>query len=304
MKKDCPIQGKKVVKQRGFLMLKFIYLMISIAGSILTGIKLKLTEKVIGIVAMILLVLGYYLICFGINLIIFMLVSLTIDKRKVPERIDTIYRKVGLGTLKCFLDSMRVKVHVSGDEKITSDKFLFVGNHRSAFDPQVEMLAFRKKKLSFVSKKENLGIPFVGRYMVAVGCLSIDRESASSAVQSINQAADFIKSGKANMGIYPEGRVNLTQDPLLPLRNGALKIAKKADVPIVVATIRGTEHIRNMLRLFKKKHVYIDVVEQIPEEIVKSLSTVELGKKITEIMTENLSKFYKGETSATQEEPS
>ena len=49
---------------------------------------------------------------------------------------------------------MRIKLHVTGKEIIPDRNFLLVGNHRSAFDPILEMGCLSKHNLGFVAKKE------------------------------------------------------------------------------------------------------------------------------------------------------
>ena len=60
---------------------------------------------------------------------------------------------------------------------------------------------------------------------------------------TINEAVELLDENVVSMGIYPEGQTNKTEEPLLPLRNGAFKIAQKAKVPIVVCVIENTEKI-------------------------------------------------------------
>ena len=57
-------------------------------------------------------------------------------------------------------------------------------------------------------EQENLKIPFVGRFIAAVGCLPLDRDNPKNAVRTIRKAAENIKNGYANYGIYPEGWEN------------------------------------------------------------------------------------------------
>jgi 1-acyl-sn-glycerol-3-phosphate acyltransferase len=154
----------------------------------------------------------------------------------------------------------------------------------------VQLLLFKKHNLAFVSKQENMDIPFVGRYMAAVGCIPLSREDNKEALKSINQTAESIRTGRANMGIYPEGRVNLTDEVLLPFRNGALRAAKKAPAQILVTTIRGTERIKHQF-LRKNSHVYVDVLGVISEEEVKSFKTADLGEHVRNMMYENLMKY-------------
>lgn len=268
-------------------MFSYIYLLTSFILSILIMLKTEQFGKIYGFLLLAVLITVCYTLLFALHILIFALIGFTIHTDKLPESIHNIYRKIGFDTLKVFLDTLQVHVHANGMERVPDGKFLLVCNHLTAFDPMIELLLFKKYNLAFVSKQENMRIPFVGRYMSAVGCIPLNREDAREALKSINKAADYIITGKANMGIYPEGRVNKSEDVLLPFRNGAFRIAKKADVPILVATIRGTEAIRHQF-LRRRTQVYVDVLEVVPEETVKSSSTTELSNLCRDIMEKHL----------------
>ena len=66
---------------------------------------------------------------------------------------------------------------------------------------------------------------------------------------------------------------------LLPWHAGSLKIAQKANVPIVVATIEGTERIAHNVP-WRRTHVYLRIREVIPAETVKATKTNDLTKSI------------------------
>ena len=88
------------------------------------------------------------------------------------------------------------------------------------------------------------------------------------------------------MAIFPEGYVSKTGE-LLPFRNGAFKIAKKAGCPIVVATIKNTKQF--MKNIFKRKtDIYLDILDVIDTSSVEASSTTELGERVHLTMENNL----------------
>lgn len=268
-------------------MYSHIYLLISI---ILTSWKMMargLFRKPYGILVFFAYETLIYLILFALHVIIFAIIGLAIDKDNLKKMPNKFFKKVGFDTLKVFLDTMRIRVHVEGIENIPDERFLIVSNHLSCFDPMIYLILFKDYNLAFVSKKENMEIPVVGRYMAAIGCVPLDREDTKSAIKSINKAADYIKQGLVNIGIYPEGWVNKSDEPLLPFRNGAFKIAKKADVPILVTTISGTEKIKKQF-FFKPTHVKVDILGVIPTSDVRQLPTKEIGELAQSMMYNNL----------------
>lgn len=180
----------------------------------------------------------------------------------------------------------RVRMHVTGLEKLPAEKFLLVGNHRSAWDPVLEMGVFRKCPVGFVAKQELFRIPVVGRLMHACFCFSLDRKSLREGLKTMEAAADVIRSGAASVGIYPEG-TRSRGGQLLPFKNGAFKIAQKAGCPVVVVVIRNTECIRRRAP-FRRTDVYLDVVGTIGAEAVSAMRSAQLGDAVREMMEQAL----------------
>ena len=115
------------------------------------------------------------------------------------------YRFLADGTDLIFMIYSRIRIHLSGQEKLPGDgKYLLVSNHRSGYDPLCTMHALRKEKLVFISKPENFTIPFIGR-LARVNCFRpIDRENARNALVTIKDCADLLKNGIAPVVVYPE----------------------------------------------------------------------------------------------------
>jgi len=180
-----------------------------------------------------------------------------------------------------------VRVHVRGAEKLPDpERFLLVCNHRSMFDPMVIADKLRKFNISFISKPSNMRIPFVGRMSYGAGYLPIDRENDRKALSTILTAADYLKKNICSMAIYPEGSRSKTEE-LLPFHAGSFKIAQRANVPLVISSVRGTEKIKeNVFR--RRTDVYLDILEVIPAEKVKAMSTAELAAYSSRIIGENL----------------
>ena len=85
-----------------------------------------------------------------------------------------------------------VRTHIHGMDKLpTGERFLFVCNHRSMFDPLIVMSKLRDYNISFISKPSNMRIPIVGRVSYGAGFLPIDRENNRNALKTILTAADL-----------------------------------------------------------------------------------------------------------------
>ena len=188
-----------------------------------------------------------------------------------------------------------VRLQITGLEKIPSDgRFLYVCNHRSAFDPVIVMDKLRRYEISFISKPSNMAIPMIGRVGHAAGYLGIDRENDRNALRTILTAADYMKCNFCSIGIYPEGTRSKTKE-LLPFHSGSLKIAQKAKAPIVVACCQGSENIKR-LRIISGTKVRLDILETIPAETVCSMKTTELSAHIVDLIQQHLDRTKEAET--------
>lgn len=200
------------------------------------------------------------------------------------KRDHPLFRFYANGIIDILTCALRIRVQVSGMEKITASRFLLVSNHRSAFDPILEMGIFRKYRLGFVSKEENFKIPVIGKIMHQCSCIALDRENPRKAIETITHAARTIHSGSAAMGIYPEGTRNPNPEAgLLPFKPGAFKIAQKAGCPIVVAVIQNTESILKNAPI-RKTRVQLKIVGVLDEDTVKQNSTAQISEMVRGMM--------------------
>ena len=101
---------------------------------------------------------------------------------------------------------LRVHVHVSGTELLPQNgRLLFVGNHRSNFDPIIQWTVLPQWEIAFISKEGNFRIPFFGRFIRKCCFLSIDRSSPKRSVETMRKAEQLLGSGEVSVGVYPEG---------------------------------------------------------------------------------------------------
>ena len=125
----------------------------------------------------------------------------------------------------------------------------------------------------------------VAQFMRETLSLPLDRENDREALRSILKAIQFLKDDKASIAVFPEGTRNKTDEPLLPFRAGAFKIAQKANVPIVVCALGNT---RAILRSMFRRHVdvYLDVAEVIPADQLIGKNTVEISARVHKVLSE------------------
>ena len=241
-------------------------------------------EIILTILYILLAILGSVVASFLLLILFTILVSLFADKNKVYTKHSRFYRRLLNLWTWVMMKLLCIKVHVTGMEKMNGVKgrFLLVSNHRSNFDPLLSWYVFKKYDVAYISKKENFSVPFFGAIIRKCCFLDIDRENPVKALETINQAVALIKDDQVSIGVYPEA-TRSKECVLLPFRNGVFKTAVKANVPVVVITVRGTEKIHKQ-PLFRRHDVYIDLLEVLDAGYVTSHRTVEIGEKVENIM--------------------
>ena len=212
--------------------------------------------------------------------------ALCVNMKKEYERDSRYYRWLLNSSTAIAVRLIRIHIRVTGKDMLPKGRFLLVCNHRSKFDPILSWHIFAKENLSFISKPENFKVPIYGRLIHRCCFLPIDRENPRNAIKTVKQAVRLIDEDIASVAVYPEGTRNYGEE-LLPFHNAMFKIAQKANVPVVVMTVKGTYEIQKNFPLHKSA-VDMDVLGVIPVETVKALKTNELGDMVAEMMNKNL----------------
>ena len=212
--------------------------------------------------------------------------ALFVDPKKQYTKQSRFYRRVLYCATAISMFIVRVKIKLEGREKLPEGRFLLVSNHLSNFDPIVTWQAMRDRDLAFISKGANLKIPIFGRIARRCCFMSIDRSNPMASASTINTAAGLIESGEASVCVYPEGTRSRT-GKLLPFHNGVLRIAQKANVPVVVMTVRDSDKVKKRYP-FRGTKIVLRIVDVIPPERVTGHLTNELGGIVREMILRDL----------------
>ena len=214
--------------------------------------------------------------------------GLFVDMKKEYDRDSRFFRALLDGSTTVVLWILGVRYDIRGEENFpTEGNFLFISNHRSNYDPIIQWTVFKRYKLSFISKKENFRIPMYGRIIHRCCFMPIDRKSPRKAMETVNRAARLLTETENSVGVYHEGKRS-KECRLLPFHAAVLKVAQKADRPIVVSTIEGTENIFRNIRRFRKTVVTIKILETIDADRVRSTKTSELSEYCAALMKREL----------------
>lgn len=111
-------------------------------------------------------------------------------------------------------------------------------NHLSNLDV-IACEAYIPTYFIFFSKKEVFKVPVVGQLMRKLGHISVDRSKPKRAAMSLKKAIDIVKEGNKVL-IYPEGSRNPNPREMMPLKPGALLVARQGKVPIIPIMLYGT----------------------------------------------------------------
>ncbi len=210
-------------------------------------------------------------------------------KMDVPQEKDSsFYRQTAHLVIDAAIKLLRVRIHTQGLEKTPKEgRFLLVCNHLNDVDPAVLLTHFRKSQLAFISKRENDQKFIIGPFLRKILCQPINRENDREALKTILRCIQLLKDDVVSIAVFPEGYIH-DDHKLHHFRSGVFKIAQKANVPIVVCTLRGTPTVLPNAMKLKPSEVHLHLLDVIPARELKGVTTVELGNRIYEMMAEDL----------------
>lgn len=269
-------------------MLLLIFAIVSVALS--AGICLAggLFEGLGWLWALPLMAAGGWLVLVILAFLFLLYLCSRVDQEKEQECDDPFYRKVTELYLDSILPAVRVHVKSRGMEKIPKEgRFMLVCNHTNNSDPIILMDRFRGHQLAFISKKENKDMFVIGKMMHKLLCQLIDRENDRAALKTIIKCIQILKDDKASIAVFPEGGID-DDGKLHHFRSGVFKIAQKANVPIVVCTLKNTGVVVHNLARFKRSDVELNLLEVIPAEELKGVSTTQIAERVHKLMADDL----------------
>lgn len=206
------------------------------------------------------------------------------------EEIDDYAYKEVKSLAKSLVDITGSKVNVVGEENIPEGSCVFVGNHQADYDI-LAMLGYINKPIGFIAKKELEKLIGVNYWMKQIHCVFIDRDDPRDSVKAIIEGVGNIKKGYS-MVIYPEG--TRSKGPVMQeFKKGAMKLATKAEAPIVPVTINGTYEIFEAQKCKRVKASNVDIIFSKPintKELTKEEQN-NLSENIKDIIAENLRKL-------------
>ena len=194
---------------------------------------------------------------------------------------------------KSVLKVIGINFKVNGYENLPSKykNVVFVANHANWIDTYI-LLSIIDRPAGMIAAKEAkwYKVPLVKDWMEMINCLHIDRANNRNALKTINRASDILKN-TSSIGVFPEGVVTLS-DELAPFKDGAFRMAIKAQVPIVPIHIKNTKDTLKMTSRWTgkayAKDVEVDILPAVYNHMVDDkIKTKDISDIVRNILIEN-----------------
>ncbi len=179
--------------------------------------------------------------------------------------------------------------------KLPEGPYIIVSNHASYLDIFFMYSILPSHPFVFLGKSEILTYPIIRTYFKNLN-IPVYRNQIRKVGMSFVLASKAVKEGWS-LVIFPEGTIPMVDIPkMIPFKNGAFKIAKEANIPIVPLTFT------NNFKLFSDPTMFYGparpgisnyhIHPYISREEVASSSFSELKEKCFDLIEEPLRKAY------------
>ena len=232
---------------------------------------------------------GCYVLCLIVCFLMVWLSARGTDPEAEFDTDDPYIRGIVRWYAPAVMRLLGCRIQATGLEKLPADgRFLLVSNHLADLDPGIFFTVFPQNQLAFIAKKEVRDMPIIGVLMRRILCQFVNRENDREALKTILKCISILKENKANVAVFPEGRKSTDRYLLHRFRPGVFKMAQKADVPIVVCTLRGTQNIFPNAKKLRPTPIRLNLVEVIPAGELKGVTTVDIAQRVHSLMAADL----------------
>lgn len=225
--------------------------------------------------------LCFMVVLFPLTFIIWLLV-LPFDRERVVIHWLLVYQGLILSWLIPIW-----KIDIEGREKaVTGATYMIISNHQSMLD--ILLLNCLRYKFKWISKIENINLPFLGWYLRMAGYITVNRGNEESKAEMLEKSYRCLKRGISIM-IFPEGTRSLNQE-IGFFKRGAFQLAIQAEVPILPILIDGTGGIlpKHGLIFGSGHHITIRVLDPVQPASFDTADPEVLAMKMNLLMSGNL----------------
>lgn len=189
----------------------------------------------------------------------------------------------------CFYGVKKIK-----NTELPEGPYIIIANHSSYLDIFLMYSILPKHRFVFLGKSEILSYPIIRTYFKNLN-IPVFRGDKSKAGQSYNLAAKAVKEGWSIV-IFPEGGIPDSQCPkMIPFKNGAFKLAKALNIPIVPLSFTNNYKLFSdptellgpagpgIARVYIHEHISREMIQSME---VKELNTLCFGRINEPILSE------------------
>lgn len=227
--------------------------------------------------------------------VLFAYFSWMIKYSRHPEKYDLKLRfskvqKIIRRILKAFNVSIRDIDLAEFNNVKEGDKNRFIiCNHLSDADPLI-LIAYAKRPITFVAKKETMKFPFVGRIIKILNGEFIDREDLKMQLKIFKNVERKMKEiENLDWIIFPEGTRNKTDiNSVQEFHYGTFKPAMRNSLDIFVFSLLGSQRILDKKCNDKCYVIPIKLAKVITSEDYKDKTTVDVSNEAYEACKEGV----------------
>ncbi|WP_404988834.1 lysophospholipid acyltransferase family protein [Clostridium culturomicium] len=175
---------------------------------------------------------SFIMFCIGIKRFIYPLYK----NKLTPEERERFLTKLEKNWAEGTIKYSEMDIEVIGKENLIEETCLYVANHQSMLDIPL-IMANVNHTIGAMAKKEMSKVIVFSYWMEELGSVYIDREDAREGLKAILKGVENLKNGRS-MLIFPEGTRNRGGETA-EFKKGSLKLATKANVPVIPITVDG-----------------------------------------------------------------
>lgn len=187
-------------------------------------------------------------ISFALSFLLIFPIAMCAHLIRKPYTSQAFFIRVSNGWMRCWLFLIGCRLEVKGRPFFShSTPFIITFNHRSMLDIPLSC-PFVPGANKTIAKDSFAKIPLFGLFYKK-GSILVDRKSDQSRRSSYEKMKQVLKTGM-HMCIYPEGTRNRSADLLRPFYDGAFRLSKETNTPVMPAILRGTSEAMPMNKSF------------------------------------------------------
>jgi 1-acyl-sn-glycerol-3-phosphate acyltransferase len=186
------------------------------------------------------------------------------------------------------------KINIEGREKaLKGTTYVIISNHQSMLD--ILLLNCLRYKFRWISKIENMKVPFIGWYLRMADYIVVNRGDEDSKNEMLEKSLNKLKNGVSIM-MFPEGTRSLNNE-IGFFKRGAFQLALQANVALLPVLIDGTGGIlpKHGLIFGTGHKIRIKVLDPILPETFNTDTPEDLAMKVSIFMSSELNVMRKSQ---------